>query len=123
MTDFTTVAPILPVGDLGAALARYRLLGFAVRSYDGPDRYGFADRGDVSLRLTETPGHDPLTTASMVYLYVTDADGLHAEWAAADPPGRLGHVGDTAYGLREFAYVDPDGTLHRIGSPAGSNLS
>jgi hypothetical protein len=24
---------------------------------------------------------------------------------------------DTAYGLREFAYTDPDGSAHRVGSP------
>ena len=23
---------------------------------------------------------------------------------------------DTPYGLREFAYIDPDGTAHRVGS-------
>jgi hypothetical protein len=32
---------------------------------------------------------------------------------------RLGEPQDTPYGLREFAYVDPEGTLHRIGSPLG----
>jgi hypothetical protein len=37
-------------------------------------------------------------------------------------PERYGFVGrfvepsDTAYGLREFVYIDPDGTAHRAGS-------
>ena len=35
----------------------------------------------------------------------------------AGVPGRLGEPGDRPYGLREFGYVDPDGTLHRVGSP------
>ena len=115
--SFVSVAPVIPVGDLDAALDRYRRLGFGVRAHPGPERYGFADRGGVSLHLSESPGHDPATTAAMVYLYVSDADALHREWAAAGLAGRLREPWDTTYGLREFAYVDPDGTLHRVGSP------
>jgi hypothetical protein len=116
--DFESVAPIVPVVDLDAALDRYRLLGFDARAYEGPERYGFVDRGSVSMHLTEWAEHDPLTTASSVYLYVSDADALYAEWAALENlGGRLHPLQDTPYGLREFAYVDPDGTLHRVGSP------
>ncbi len=94
-------------------------MGFDARAYEGPERYGFVDRGSVSIHLTEWAEHDPLSTASSVYLYVSDADALHAEWAALDGlEGRLIPPCDTPYGLREFAYVDPDGTLHRVGSPA-----
>jgi catechol 2,3-dioxygenase-like lactoylglutathione lyase family enzyme len=115
MATFERVAPVVPVRDLDAALDRYRRLGFPVRAYTGGERYGFADRGGVSLHLTEWAGHDPASTASAVYLYVSDADAVHAEWTGAE--GRLGEPRDTPYGLREFAYVDPDGTLHRVGSP------
>lgn len=114
---FVRVAPIIPVLDLDAALERYRRLGFAARAYAGPDRYGFVDRDDASLHLTEWADHDPLTTASSVYLYVSDADALHAEWTAMGLGGRFTQPENTPYGLREFAYVDPDGTLHRVGSP------
>jgi hypothetical protein len=115
--DFSRVAPIIPVLDLDAALARYRRLGFEAKAYGGDARYGFVDRGSVSLHLTEWDEHDPLSTAASVYFYVSDADALHAEWAALDVEGRLIPPEDTDYGLREFAYIDPDGTLHRIGSP------
>ncbi|MGD1238871.1 bleomycin resistance protein [Mycobacterium seoulense] len=114
---FTSVAPIVPVRDLDAAIDRYRRLGFDARKYDGPERYGFADRGSVSIHLTEWDEHDPLRTAASVYLYVSDADALYAQWSALeDLGGRLMPPHDTAYGLREFAYVDPDGTAHRVGS-------
>ncbi|MBO0679175.1 VOC family protein [Mycolicibacterium sp. S2-37] len=115
--SFARIAPIIPVRDLDAALERYRRLGFAARAYQGPDSYGYVDRDDVSLHLTEWADHDPLTTASSVYLYVSDADALHAEWTAQGLAGRFTDLEDTPYGLREFAYVDPDGTLHRVGSP------
>lgn len=119
--NFTSVAPIVPVRNLNVALDRYRRLGFDAREYDGPDRYGFADRGSVSIHLTEWVEHDPLRTAASVYLYVSDADALYAEWEALeDLGGRLIPPQNTPYGLREFAYVDPDGTAHRVGSPLRS---
>jgi catechol 2,3-dioxygenase-like lactoylglutathione lyase family enzyme len=114
---FASVAPVVPVLDLDAALDRYRRLGFATRAYEGHARYGFVDRGEVSLHLSEWAEHDPKRTAAAVYLYVSDADAVRAEWAAAGVDGRLGEVSDTEYGLREFAFVDADGTLHRVGSP------
>lgn len=114
---FTSVAPIIAVRDLDAALDRYRRLGFTTRAYQGPARYGFADRGSVSLHLAEWAEHDPLRTAASVYFYVDDADALYAQWTASGVPGRFVEPTDTDYQLREFAYVDPEGTLHRIGSP------
>lgn len=116
-TKFTSVAPIIPVRNLDVALDRYRRLGFNARAYAGPERYGFVDRGPVSMHLTEWAEHDPLRTAASVYFYVSDADALYAEWAALQGlGGRLLAPADTDYGLREFGYIDPDGTLHRIGS-------
>jgi uncharacterized glyoxalase superfamily protein PhnB len=104
---FTEVAPVVPVRNLAAALERYRRLGFAARAYDGPERYGYVE-------------HDPLRTGAVVYLYVSDADALHAEWVTSGVEGRFVEPADTPYGLREFAYVDPDGTAHRVGSALGS---
>jgi uncharacterized protein (DUF952 family) len=68
------------------------------------------------LHLSEWDEHDPKRTGSVVYLYVTDVDAVHAEWSAASVEGRFGQVMDTGHGMREFGYVDPDGTLHRVGS-------
>ncbi|MFC4052487.1 bleomycin resistance protein [Actinomadura syzygii] len=110
------VAPVIPVRDLKAALDRYRALGFSVRQDDGDHHYGFADWGQVSLHLTQWDEHDPARTGAAIYLYTSDADALHAQWTNAHVPGRLGKPANTPYGLREFAYVDPDGTLHRVGS-------
>jgi hypothetical protein len=113
---FERIAPVVPVVDLDAALERYRRLGFETEPYKGGARYGFVDRGQASLHLVENE-QDPARTGAHVYIYVSDADALHAEWAAAGVDGSLGHPHDTDYGLREFGYVDPDGNLHRVGSP------
>lgn len=113
---FLGVAPVIPVRDLEAALERYRGLGFATEAHSGTERYGFAQRGAVSLHLTEWVEHDPQRTGAVIYLYVADADAVHAEWAASGLGVRLTDPADTGYGLREFALVDEDGTLHRVGS-------
>ena len=114
---FTSVAPVVPVQDLDAALDRYRRLGFSAHAYEGPDRYGFAERGPVSLHLTEWAEHDPLRAGAVVYLYASDADAVHAEWTSCGVEGRFSEPADTPYGLREFTYVDTDGTALCVGSP------
>jgi catechol 2,3-dioxygenase-like lactoylglutathione lyase family enzyme len=113
---FEAVTPVIPVSDLAAALARYRRLGFEVRAYGHGTGYGYADRGRVSLHLSEWDEHDPRRTGSVVYIYVSDAEAVRAEWMASGVDGRFGAARDTDYGMREFGYVDPDGTLHRVGS-------
>jgi catechol 2,3-dioxygenase-like lactoylglutathione lyase family enzyme len=113
---FERVVPVVPVTDLDAALERYRRLGFSVRAYGHGTGYGFADRDDVSLHLTEWDEHDPTKTASVVYMYVSDAEAVRKEWLAAGVDGRFGEVRQTEYGMDEFGFVDPDGTLHRVGS-------
>ncbi|MGW2641128.1 bleomycin resistance protein [Streptomyces sp. NPDC001348] len=114
---FSSVAPVVPVRNLDAALDRYRRLGFTAHAYEGPDRYGFAERGSVSVHLSEWPEHDPHRTGAVIYLYVSDADAVYREWRTSGVEGRFVEPTDTPYGIREFAYVDADGTAHRVGSP------
>jgi len=114
---FERVAPVLPVRDLDAALELYRRLGFSVRAFEGDARYGFCERGQVSLHLSEVAGLDPATSVVSLYLDVDDADAVHDEWRAAGVEGSFHEPEDTGYELREFAYVDPDGNLLRVGSP------
>ncbi|PWC59491.1 glyoxalase-like protein [Azospirillum sp. TSH7] len=116
---FERIAPILPVRDVRAALAHYRRLGFAVTAYDeaaADPVYGFLDWNGVGLHLARVPDLDPERSAVACYLYVSDADALHAAWQAAQVGGRLTAVSDTPYGLREFAHIDPDGNLLRVGA-------
>ena len=113
---FEDVAPVVPVRDLQAALERYRQLGFEVRAYGHGTGYGFAQRGAVSIHLSEWDEHDPKRTGVVIYFYVSDADAVRAEWASCGAEGRLGEIRNTDYGMREFGFVDTDGTLHRVGS-------
>ena len=113
---FERIAPVLTVHDVEAALARYRRLGFATE-LDAPAQYGFAERGAVQLHLQPDDRDDPGRTGGVVYLYVSDADALHAEWTSAGVEGRFIGPHNRPYGLREFVYIDPDGIVLRVGSP------
>lgn len=115
------IAPILSVQDVRTALAHYSRLGFKATAHDEaagqPLEYGFIEWGTVSLHVSRFEGMDPKTNASACYLYVSDADALHAVWQSAGVGGRFTLPENTPYGLREFAHIDPDGNLLRIGSP------
>jgi hypothetical protein len=69
-----------------------------------------------TIHINQWEEHDPKRTGSVVYLYVSDADAVRAEWASCGVEGRLGEARNTEYGMREFSFVDSDGTLHRVGS-------
>ena len=78
-------------------------------------------RWDIGLHFFSSPGFDPWSSDAGCYLYVDDADALHAEFERLNLPGqdipRLhGSPEETDYGLRELAVVDLDGNLLRIGS-------
>jgi catechol 2,3-dioxygenase-like lactoylglutathione lyase family enzyme len=114
------VAPILPSRDLEASSDWYSRLGFERKGL-WPDEYLIVMRGEVGLHFFFGPDTDPFTSVAGCYLYVADADALFAEFERLGLPSsgipRLhGAPQDTDYGLREFALVDPDGNLLRIGS-------
>ena len=113
---FSNVAPVIAVRDLDRALGRYRKLGFSAHAYDGPERYGFVERDGVELHLSESPEHDRTRDGAEIYLYVSDAEAVYSAWSTSGVKGRFIPPHDTPYGLREFAFVDRDGTAHRVGS-------
>ena len=118
MVEMQEVAPVLPTRDVTATLEHYRRLGFAVSAYASGHQpfYGYLSWGPVHLHVSLFREHDPRTTASQLYLYVSDADALHAQWQQAGVGGRFHPPEDADYGLREGAHVDPEGNLVRYGS-------
>lgn len=110
------LSPVLPVADLASAVDRYRRLGFDVRLFEGDAAYAFAVRGPVEVHLAQVDDVESSTNTTAWYLYVDDADAVYAAWRLAGVAGRLTPPSDTDYGLREGAYVDPDGNLTRFGS-------
>jgi len=77
--------------------------------------WSFLSRGACKLRIGDCPGIRPMSEASdhswFAYLHVQDAAGLYEE--VTKNGVEIWHkIGDTSWGMREFAIVTPDG--HRI---------
>ncbi|NEB80426.1 VOC family protein [Streptomyces sp. SID14478] len=120
------LAPIMPSRDLAATIAFYAALGFTVDGHYPDDGYLILVRDHAELHFFHAPDTDPLSTAHALYLRLDGGahvvDALHEEWRGAglseDPYAtpRLVEPDDTVYEMREFALVDPDGNLLRVGS-------
>ena len=118
MPHFHSVAPILPVRDMRAALKHYERLGFRIGVYDDAEGnliYGFLSRGEIELHVTLVPNFDRQTNTTAVYLKVDDPDGLYSEWSQAGVAGQIIAPEDKPWGMREMSHVDLDGNLLRIG--------
>ena len=129
--------PNLPARDLDATAAMYGRIGFGVTNrYDG---YLIVERGAVELHFYGDADMDPGSTAGMAYIRVDDVEALYAEVVAAGfevlapdvlgerferggPLERITALEDKPWGLREFALLDVDNNLLRIGQPLPPDL-
>jgi catechol 2,3-dioxygenase-like lactoylglutathione lyase family enzyme len=123
MEEATDIAiPILPSRDLEATARFYEALGFAVIAHwPGDEGYLILRRGGVELHFLVDRTLVPETNRALCYLRVPDVDAVHRAWALAALPAfgipRLTAPEDLWFGMREFALVDADGTLIRVGTP------
>jgi catechol 2,3-dioxygenase-like lactoylglutathione lyase family enzyme len=128
---------ILPVAFMGRAIAFYRAIGFEVERYSGGE-YAFATAQRTRIDLSVTDRYDPFSMAGSVYVTVSDADAVHTSilaagmalgrgqraeadlrerWTRGESIARITEPADTSWGMREFALMDPDNNLLRIGHP------
>lgn len=113
--------PILPARDLQETRAFYERLGFRTTGWWPHEFGGYAIliREDLSMHFFSYSDLSPLENYAQCYWRVTDVDALHAECAKGGLPGsgipRLSTVEDKPWAMREFALVDPNGNLIRVG--------
>ena len=112
--------PILPSRSLNNTIAFYRRLGFDGKVHSHGD-YAILVRETVELHFFTHPELRPSESASMCYIRVSDVENIYgtSETASAQLPQkgipRMTAPEDKPWDLREFAIVDPDGNLLRIG--------
>lgn len=121
--------PIFPSGGFDGTAAFYGHLEFFEERRFGDDYLILAHKVGLELHFF-TANVKPRINDHGAYVRfssVGDLDGLYARWngrcnspAFARVAGKIGRLGapvDTDYGLREFALIDHDGNLLRLGAP------
>jgi len=111
--------PTLPCRSVEATTAFYRRLGFEGGAHPFNPEYAIFTRGALELHFFTHRALVPAESSAGCYLRVLDVRSLHDACLACGLPGagipRMDRLEDKPWGLREFALVDPDGNLLRIG--------
>jgi len=111
--------PTLPSQSVSDALAFYRRLGFDCEILGVGDSYAMLRPGAVELHFLTHLGLLPDESNAGCYIRVSDVESICRDFALAQLPRRgiprQDALEDKAWGMREFAIVDPDGNLLRIG--------
>lgn len=125
--DRWSVAPVLIVGSVAATADYYRdVLGFTYdRLWGDPPSFCMVRRAGIIVMLSQLGGTDAVRPNSAVdpeheawdaYIWVSDADALHAEFAAKG--ARITrHVCTQPYGCRDFDVEDLNGYRLCFGHP------
>ena len=110
--------PILPSRSLDDTLAFFGRLGFEGKIHSHGD-YAILKRGTVELHFFTHRELRPAESSAGCYIRVSDVENIYRAFASAELPRkgipRQSTLEDKPWGMREFAIVDPDGNLMRIG--------
>lgn len=110
--------PILPSRSLNDTLAFYQRLGFGGHIHSHGN-YAILTRGTVELHFFTHSELNPAESFAGCYIRVSDVDSIYQAFAPAELPRkgipRQDALENKPWGMREFALIDPDGNLIRIG--------
>ena len=111
--------PILPSRSLPSTLAFYERLGFDGEILGAGDAYAILTRGDLELHFFVHTELVPTESYAGCYVRVADVEPLYNAFLAAGLPmrgiPRMDAIENKPWGMREFAIVDEDGNLLRVG--------
>ncbi len=117
--DQDLAIPTLPCRSVGVTVDFYRRLGFEGGPHASDGDYVILRRGAVELHFFRHPDLVPAESHAGCYIRVRDVDSLHRAFSSHALPRtgipRMEAPEDKPWGLREFALLDPDGNLLRIG--------
>ena len=120
MTDsYDKTIPTLPSRSIEATVAFYHRLGFEGGAHEFNNEYAILTRGAIELHFFK---HATLVAADSFagcYIRVVDVESIYQAFASNQLPKsgipRMDVLEDKPWGLREFALIDVDGNLLRIG--------
>ena len=119
MSSPEVAIPILPSNSIDATAAFYRRLGFEGGAHQHDSRYAILRRGGIELHFFEHRTLIPAESYAGCYIRVTDVESIYHAFSSSGLAGsgipRVDKLENKPWGLREFAVVDPNGNLLRIG--------
>jgi hypothetical protein len=119
MEESDIAIPILPSRSLGNTLSFYERLGFSGEVLGEGDSYAILTRGNVELHFFLHAELRPAESFAGCYIRVGDVESMYKAFSSAKLPKRgiprMDELGDKPWGMREFAVIDEDGNLLRIG--------
>ena len=111
--------PQLPSRSLERTLAFYRRRGFEGEIAAPTQDYAIVDRGSLELHFFLHDSLVPEESAFGCYVRVQDVETIFQAFAAVGLPSsgipRITGLEYRPWGMREFAIIDEDGSLIRIG--------
>lgn len=111
--------PILPSRSVEDTKAFYGQFGFDAKIWGAPHHYAILTRDTVEIHFFTHTDLAPAESFAGCYIRVLDVDAIYEVFNRTELPKagipRIDVVEDKPWGMREFAIVDPDGNLIRIG--------
>lgn len=124
MQTYDLAIPILPSRSVSDTVAFYKRLGFDGGAHAFDRGYGILKRGCVELHFFTHKELVPTESSAGCYIRVLDVEEFYRSCTSTHLPStgipRMEVLEDKPWGLREFAVVDPDGNLIRIGQVIAS---
>jgi catechol 2,3-dioxygenase-like lactoylglutathione lyase family enzyme len=119
MHPYDLAIPILPCRSVGATVAFYKRLGFEGGAHEDNADYAILQRGAVELHFFAHKALVPFESFAGCYIRVLDVESMYRACLTSELPHhgipRIDALEDKPWGMREFAIVDLDGNLLRIG--------
>lgn len=119
MQPYDLAIPTLPSRSIPATVAFYHRLGFEGGAHEFNGDYAILHRGAVELHFFRHPSIVPAESSAGCYIRVLDVQSIFQAFSSSGLPRtgipRMDILEDKPWGLREFAVVDLDGNLLRIG--------
>ena len=119
MQPYDLAIPTLPCRSVSATVAFYKRLGFEGGAHEFSSEYAILRRGAVELHFFAHKEFVPANSSAGCYIRVLDVEDIYRSFSSSQLPRtgipRMDILEDKPWGLREFAIVDADGNLLRIG--------
>jgi catechol 2,3-dioxygenase-like lactoylglutathione lyase family enzyme len=119
MQPYDLAIPMLPSRCVSATTEFYARLGFEGGPHEFDQDYAILRRGSVELHFFTHRELVPAESSAGCYIRVLDVESFYQSCQPNALPSRgiprMEALENKPWGLREFALVDPDGNLVRIG--------